>query len=123
MNYLPRTLPQWLLTSAVVVWTTGVLLNWGSGVTTKPQTMGQEDALAACQTAIRRAAYDPESASVPAVPGVLANDHYRFEWDQSTRMVRLKNRLGLDGAVTASCAVEPNSGRFLHLIVDGQSVR
>ena len=123
MNYLPQTFPRWLLTSMVVVWTLGVMFNWGGGGVTPTQSMGAADALVACQSAIRRVAYDPEKANVPAVPAVHASDHYRFEWNQSTRMVRLRNRAGLDGAVTASCAVEPKSRRFLHLIVDDQSVR
>lgn len=123
MIYLPKTIPQWLLLSGVVLWTAAVLLDVGGAKPeSRSQTMGEAEALVACQSAIRRAAYDPEKASVPAVSGVLAIGHYRFEWKQSTSMVRLRNRLGLDAAVTASCAVEPTSRRFLHLVVDDRPV-
>ena len=77
------------------------------------------DALAICQAAIKMASKDAEKAQVPYVPNQSAVGGYFFAWNNTTKLARLRNGLGLEVGVTALCKVDPISRRITSLTLDG----
>ncbi|WOI45866.1 hypothetical protein [Acidovorax sp. BLS4] len=79
-------------------------------------------ALYTCQSALRKAVSDPEAAVIPDVGWMKGGADWRFLWSQDSRMVRVRNALGLDVAVTALCVVDEESGHIKLLTVDGKQL-
>ncbi len=79
-------------------------------------------ALITCQYAIKKAARDPESAVVPDVGWMRGGVDWRFLWNQNSRMVQMKNGLGLEVAVIALCVVDEVNGKIKLLTLDGKQL-
>ena len=79
-------------------------------------------ALAACQRALKKASRDPESAVVPDVGWMRGGVDWRFLWNQDSRMVRMKNGIGLEVAVIALCVVDEVTGKIKLLTLDGKQL-
>lgn len=79
-------------------------------------------ALITCQYAIKRVARDPDSAVVPNVGWLKGGADWRFLWNQGSRMVHMKNGLGLDVAVIALCVVDEVTGKIKLLTLDGKQL-
>ena len=76
-----------------------------------------------CEENIRQVAKDPEKVKVPYVRNQGQTGFYQFNWNSQTSMVRMRNGLGLEVAVQASCTVSSTSGKITSLTVDGQRVK
>ena len=81
-----------------------------------------EAAFKTCQQEIKRASRDPETAVIPAVGWMRGGADWRFLWNQNTRMVRMKNGLGLEVALTALCVVDEVTGKIKLLTLNEQTL-
>lgn len=77
------------------------------------------DALALCQSAIKLASKDAEKAQVPYVPDQGDDGFYFFAWNNTTKLARLRNGLGIEVGVTALCRVDKTRKKILSLTLDG----
>ena len=77
-------------------------------------------ALETCQRELKRVSRDPETAVIPAVGWVRGSADWRFLWNQDSRMVRMKNGLGLEVALRALCVVDEMTGKIKLLTLDEQ---
>ena len=82
----------------------------------------RSDALYACQLAMKGLARDPEKADIPYVDVFDGKDVYMVAWGASTRMMRMKNGLGLEVAATGSCDVDKSTGQIISLTFNGKQV-
>jgi hypothetical protein len=80
-------------------------------------------ALMLCQTAVKSALVDPDSASVPYVESVGGGDEFYFAWGASTRTIKSKNRMGLEVASSASCTINGKTAEVTSLTVNGKTIR
>jgi hypothetical protein len=88
----------------------------------EPERFDNVDAMGRCIHAVKRFAKDPEKAQVPWVDAVETADAFEFRWTQQTRLLRLRNGLGLEVAVGGRCTVSKTSQAVRSLVVDGQTV-
>lgn len=89
----------------------------------KPRQFGEMDAVYLCQQALKWLAVDPETADIPYVPNHGRGSEYYFAWGHGTRFARMRNGLGLEVPVSASCIVDGASRRITGLTVNGEMVR
>lgn len=82
-------------------------------------TFDSADALALCQAAIKMASKDAEKVQAPYVPNQGDSGSYFFAWNNTTKLARLRNGLGIEVGVTALCKVDPSSRRITSLTLDG----
>lgn len=75
------------------------------------------DALTMCQIAIKRAARDQETAKVPYVENQGESPYFFYIWNDRTKPARMRNGLGLEVPVSASCVVDGTSKKITSLIV------
>lgn len=96
----------------------------GTSSTSRQQTssFSELDALLLCQTALKRASRDPEKAEVPYVKAFGGSAEYYFAWGAQTKMARMRNGLGLEVAVGASCIVDKATRRITSLTLDGKTI-
>lgn len=95
----------------------------GSSSNTKSsRNMDQADALIMCQMALTRVSRDPETAKIPYVPNQGSDTEFYFVWNGSTKMARMRNGLGLEVAVSASCIVDGRSRQIKSLTLDGKTI-
>lgn len=80
------------------------------------------DALVICQSAIKLASKDAEKAKVPYVPNQGSDGGYFFAWNNTTKLARLRNGLGLEVGVTALCKVDAATRRITSLTLDGRQL-
>lgn len=90
--------------------------------TNTTESLSSSTALFMCQTALKRASHDPENASVPYVTDQGRGDEYYFAWGASTKPARMRNALGNEVAVGASCIVSKSQKRILSLTLNGQTI-
>lgn len=83
---------------------------------------GSSDALGMCQGALKSVARDPDMADIPYVENMGRGSEYYFSWGAQTKMARMRNGLGLDVAVSASCIVNGVTRRITSLSLDGRSI-
>lgn len=88
----------------------------------EPLGLDESSAQVKCEDAIRRFAKDPEKVKVPFVLNQGRGDTYEFNWVPQTSLVRMRNGLGLDVAVRASCSVSSRTGSVTSLTLDGQKL-
>ena len=89
----------------------------------KDAAMSHSYALMLCQTAVKSALVDPDSANVPYVESVGGGDEFYFAWGASTRMIKSKNRMGLEVASSASCMINGKTAEITSLTVNGTTMR
>lgn len=85
--------------------------------------LSADDALQLCEKAIRSAVRDPDKAVIPSVPNFGDINEYHFAWNPNTRVLRLRNGLGLDVASTGSCIVQKVARHVSSVTIDGKRVR
>lgn len=83
--------------------------------------MTATEALLLCQKAFRQISRDPENAKVPYVKDQGRGSESYFAWGASTKMMRMRNGLGLEVATTGSCIVDRTKHQITSLTVDGKS--
>lgn len=93
-----------------------------SRASSAPAALGDIDALALCQYALKRTAKDPEKADIPYVQNYGSGNEAYFAWGRDTKMARMRNGLGLEVAVSASCTVDRSTRKITSLTVEGASV-
>jgi exopolysaccharide biosynthesis protein len=93
-----------------------------ASVFSQGKNVSNENALRTCQNAIRQTARDPETAVIPDVGAMRGGVDWRYLWNGNSRMVRLKNGLGLEVAVIAMCVVDEKSGNIKLLVIDGKQL-
>lgn len=88
-----------------------------------PADFTWNDALLMCQTTIPKFARDPDTAVVPYVPNYGKGNEYYFAWGDGTKHVRMRNGLGLEVPVSASCIVDGNTRTITQLNLDGKTIK
>lgn len=90
----------------------------------KAQQLGipEADAFRLCERAIRSKVRDPEKAVIPPVTAIGDQDELLFSWNQQTRVLRLRNGLGLDVASTGSCTVQRIGRNVSSVTISGERV-
>ena len=86
------------------------------------QGLSDGDAVYLCQQAIKLASKDPERADIPVVPVMQSGDQVNLAWGHSTKMLRLRNGLGLEVAASGSCAVSRSQKRVVSLTLNGETI-
>lgn len=80
------------------------------------------NAFGLCRKAILTIARNPEKSEVPYMFPVVEKGNWVWSWSQQTKMLRLRNGLGLEVATTGLCAVDRDAMRIETLIVDDKVV-
>lgn len=91
--------------------------------TTSPKLFNDMDALALCQTVLKKVSKDPEKAEVPYVKNQGFGDKARFVWGAETKMARMRNGFGLEVATTASCDVTLSTQQITSLTLNGAALK
>lgn len=94
-----------------------------SGKNAASSGLAEGTALLMCQTALQRAARDPENASIPYVKDQGRGDEYYFAWGAGTKPARMRNGMGNEVATSASCIVSKSQKQITSLTLDGQTLR
>lgn len=94
----------------------------GPGKDQTAQGVSESHALMLCQTALKRASKDPDSADIPYVNSFGKGDEYYFAWGSSTRPVQMKNGFGMMVPAGASCIVSVSSGTIRKLTLDSETI-
>lgn len=87
-----------------------------------PKMLTHPEALTMCQIAVKRTARDPETAKVPYVDNYGKGSEFYYAWGRETKFARMKNGLGLEVPVSASCTIDGVYKRITALTVDGKSI-
>lgn len=87
-----------------------------------PKAFGVADALILCQDAYRAVVRDPDKAEFPYVPANVSGDEISFSWGAGTRMMRMRNGLGLDVAASGYCAVSKTTKRVTALTLNAETI-
>ena len=87
-----------------------------------PVGFTQGAALTLCESAIRLISKDPEKAEIPYVDDLGDATAYYFAWGHATKMLRLRNGLGLEVAATGSCVVNKSAQRIVSLTLNGKEM-
>lgn len=82
--------------------------------------ISEVDAFRLCERAIRSRARDPDKAIIPYVNPMGDRDELVFYWNQQTRVLRLRNGLGLEVANTGSCTVQRIGRNVSSVTISGQ---
>lgn len=82
----------------------------------------KSDALYLCQTAMRSIAKDPEKAEIPYVDVFDGKDVWMVAWGASTKMMRMRNGLGLEVVASGSCDVNKINGKLVSLTLNGKQL-
>jgi len=88
----------------------------------EPLSQDESSAQVFCEENIRKVAKDPETVKVPFVRSQGRAGTHIFNWGPQTSMVRMRNGLGQEVAVPASCTVNSIDGKIISLVVDGRQV-
>lgn len=113
---LPYQLLKFAAAGLVVA---GIMALWPSK---KADSFDSLDALSMCQSALRQVARDPDNADIPYVPNMGSGKEFYFAWGTSTKVVRMRNGLGLDVATSGSCTVDATAKRITSLTLDGKTI-
>lgn len=100
----------------------GGFLAFCSGKPDTSKGMRESDALLMCQMALKKISRDPEKADIPYVDDQGKGTEYYYAWGNSTKLVRMRNGLGLEVAATASCTVDGKTQRITSLTLDGKTI-
>jgi hypothetical protein len=90
----------------------------------QPKALQSYEALTMCQFAIKRLSRDPDTAEIPYVDnlGGSVGTEYYFAWGAGTKYARMRNGLGLEVPVSASCIVDATTKKITQLIFDGKTI-
>ncbi|WP_127804112.1 zinc-ribbon domain-containing protein [Hydrogenophaga sp. NH-16] len=87
-----------------------------------PAAFSVADAMYLCDRAFRLVSKDPEKADVPYVQGLQSGDEILFSWGAGTKMLRMRNGLGLEVAASGSCAVSRSRKQVVSLTLNGETI-
>lgn len=87
-----------------------------------PQAFNDADANILCRDAIMRFSRDPERTQVPYAQPSTRGDEALLAWNQSSKMLRMRNGLGLEVPATASCLVSRGERRVIMLTINGEAM-
>lgn len=87
-----------------------------------PKQFSDLDALVLCQLAIERTAREPETAKVPYVEPYGNGTEFYYAWGRETKFARMRNGLGLEVPVSASCTVNRALKQITALTIEGKAV-
>lgn len=88
----------------------------------KENKFGPVDAFFMCKSALKMVSRDPEKAEIPLVENYGGVTEYYFAWGASTRMLRMRNGLGLEVAASASCIVDKATRKITTLSLNGETL-
>ena len=106
----------------VMIFVGASYVDWKDSSPTSAPGFGSTDALTMCQMAFKRISNDPDKASIPYVPDQRTGLESYFAWGASTKMMRMRNGLGLDVAVSGSCIVNHRTRKITNLTLDGKTI-
>lgn len=84
--------------------------------------ISEMEALALRQYNLKRAPRDPDKAVVPYVENMGRGSEAYFAWGASTKHARMRNGLGIEVAVSASCIVDLRAKRITSLTLNGETL-
>lgn len=87
-----------------------------------PEIFTAARALTMCQLAFQKISRDPDKAEIPAVRDFGGGDEAYFAWGPETKVMRMRNGLGLDVSATGSCIVSKSAKKITSLTMNGQSI-
>lgn len=88
----------------------------------KENKFSTADAFFMCKSALKMVSRDPEKAEIPWVENYGGATEYYFAWGASTRMLRMRNGLGLEVAASASCFVDKATRKITILSLNGETL-
>lgn len=88
----------------------------------EPLGLDESSAQVFCEENIKRVAKDPDTVKVPFVLNQKRGETYEFQWNSQTSLIRMRNGLGLEVPVSASCSVSATTGAIKSLTLDGQKI-
>lgn len=117
-------LPAWLSWGVITLIVLGIAQSCSKDKPAAREGSGFDDmdALFMCQRALKAASRDPEKADVPYVPNKGSSAEAYFVWNGATKLARMRNGLGLEVGVSASCTVSMGPRRINSLTLDGKSI-
>jgi hypothetical protein len=86
------------------------------------KSVSEEQALRTCQKTLKQAARDPDTAVIPDVGAMRGGADRRFLWNANSRLVRMRNGMGIEVGVIALCVVDEETGRIKLLTLDGKQL-
>lgn len=98
----------------VVVAAVAQFLKPGGPVVAQPSA---SVAHAICVKAVTAMAKDPETVKVPWVEPASSADAHIFEWGRTTRLIRMRNGLGLEVPVSGKCVVDARTMAVLRATI------
>lgn len=120
--------PPWLIGTVCIL----LIFVFGKACSPSPSgtrsqaaaAFNSDDAFWLCRQALRMAARDAEKADIPHVPDQRrgSSDESHFAWNNSTRLTRMRNGLGLEVGVAATCTVSKSQKRITSLTLDGKQL-
>jgi hypothetical protein len=124
----PKPAPKWVQ-AAVIIFGSYLVFSCvsGGGSSSKSSgssqpSFGHVDALTMCQMALKRSSRDPDKAEVPYVNNQGSGNEFYYAWGPGTKVVRMRNGLGLEVAASASCIVDGSTKRITSLTLNGESI-
>lgn len=88
----------------------------------RANTFSQVEALNLCREAFKRIAKDPEKANIPSVANHGDSREYYFAWGAETSMIRMRNGMGLEVAVSGSCIVDAATRKITSLTMNRETI-
>lgn len=80
------------------------------------------EALSQCQWTLKKLSRDPDTAEVPYVENFGSKGEYYFAWGAETKYARMRNGLGLEVPISASCIVNAVTKKITQLTFDGKTI-
>ncbi len=99
-----------------------IAILFGVACSNEREAFTEATALRMCQSAFKKIAKDPDNADVPAVKNLGDSKEAYFAWGGETRVMHLRNGLGLEVAATGSCVVDMKTGKFTSITLNGESI-
>lgn len=93
-----------------------------SACSSKPHEFDKMDAIMMCRDAITARARDPDKVEIPTVDDFGNSHEYYFAWGASSKRIRMRNGLGMEMPVTASCIVNRKTKRITSLTINGETL-
>jgi len=117
-----RVVGKWEILAALI-FVVFMIYRSANDYTAQPKSSNDWNyALLLCQQVLANASRDPGSASIPYVPNAGSGNQYYFAWGNSTTHAHMKNGLGIDVPVSASCFVDGNTNRITGLTLNGETL-
>ena len=87
-----------------------------------PKPLDKIEALTACQMLIKGLVDDPKTTDVPYIEGSDAGGDFNFKWSKDSKLVRVRNHLGIEVGLPAFCSVNKVNREFTQLNINGKNI-